>query len=76
MKLKKFFRLLIKFTLLDELVGFIYWAAALYGLYLITNNGLGGVVLPASLIAYIILISIVYILFLKKIKKFFKDSQQ
>jgi hypothetical protein len=76
MKLKKFFRLLIKFTLLDELVGFTYWALALYGLYLIGNNISGSIFLVVSLFIYIVLITIVYIIFLKKLKSYFKDVKQ
>ena len=76
MKLKKFFLLLIKFTLLDELIGFIYWALTLYGLFLIANNISGSILLAISLLTYIVLITTVYILFLKKLKSYFKDVKQ
>lgn len=76
MKQKKFFRLLIKFTLLDELVGFIYWALALYGLYLMANNISGSLFLAISLSIYIVIIAVVYILFLKKLKSYFKDVKE
>lgn len=71
MKLKKLFKRLGKFTLLDELMGFNYWALALYGLYLIANNISDSIFLAISLSIYIVFITIVYIIFLKKIKNIF-----
>ena len=75
MKFKKYLRLLIKFTLLDELVGFLYWALALYGLYLIANKISDMIFLMISLLIYIVLVSIGYILFLKRLKVFFKNTK-
>ncbi|WP_426370103.1 hypothetical protein [Pseudocolwellia sp. HL-MZ7] len=71
MKLKNSLKALIKFTLLDDLVGFIYWVLALYGLFLISNNISGPIYLILSLVIYIVIIAMLYILFLKKLKRYF-----
>lgn len=78
MSAKRFFYLLSKFTLVDEILGFVYWALALYGLYkifsLTSNAGFGPVLLVILALGYALLITLVYIYGLRRLTNFFKGE--
>jgi len=59
----------IKFSLLDELLGFAYWVCVLCGLFFIANNVYGAILLAFSLLVYICITAVVYILIIKKLNK-------
>ncbi len=71
MPLRKWAYYLSKFTLIDELLGFVYWAFAIYGIFLITGNIKSQIAMISILLAYVVTVAIFYIFILKKIKKFF-----
>ncbi len=71
---KKYLRLFIKFTLLDEVIGFIYWAVIIYGIFLIFNYISNSVMLGITLIIYIVASAVVYIFGLKRLKVLFKTN--
>ncbi len=71
---KKYLRLFIKFTLLDEVIGFIYWAVIIYGIFLIFNYISNSVMLGINLIIYIVASAVVYIFGLKRLKVLFKTN--
>jgi len=74
MNIKKLIYYTSKFTLLDEVLGFLYWVFAIYGIYLITESINDSVILIGILCLYVILIVIVYFTILKKVKYFFKPD--
>ncbi len=76
MTFKKWLYYFSKFTFLDEILGFIYWAAALYGLFLITRNTGSSIELIFFIAIYVVVIVILYIFALKKITKFFKRDPE
>jgi hypothetical protein len=71
---KKYLRLFIKFTLLDEVIGFIYWAGIIYGIFLIFNYISNSVMLGITLIIYIVASAVAYIFGLKRLKVLFKTN--
>lgn len=79
MNVKRGFYWLAKYALLDELLGFIYWALALFGLFeLISYLGVNGlsVFLTTALIAlYVVLVTVVYICGLRRLTKFFSQKR-
>lgn len=76
MNVKKLIYYTSKLTLLDEILGFLYWAFAIYGIYLIAENINNSIVLMGMLFLYIILIVIIYFTLLKKVKLFFKFNEK
>lgn len=76
MNIKKLIYYTSKFTLLDEVLGFLYWFFAIYGIYLITERINNSVILIGILCLYIILIVIIYFTILKKVKYFFKTNSK
>jgi len=73
MKPKTWAYSIAKFTLLDEVLGFAYWALAIYGIFLIVSRIDNQVVIVATLCVYIVSVVTVYIFFIKKIKIFFNS---
>jgi len=75
---KRFFYILSKVTLIDEILGFVYWALALYGLFKIFsvtgNAGFGSVLSLILALGYAFLITLVYIYGLRRLTKFFKGE--
>ncbi len=76
MNLKRDFRFIVKLSLIDELVGIIYWAVALYGIYLLINCISSAIFLAITLVIYIVTVSIGYILFLKALNRFLKVNKK
>lgn len=72
---KKFIRLFIKLTLLDEIIGFLYWALIIYGLFLISDYSLNPAALGLSLTFYIIISTLLYIFGIKKIQILLRDNK-
>jgi hypothetical protein len=76
MDAKKFFNNLVRFTLLDHLLEFCFWALAIVGLVLlgsesgIENSLLVGIVL----ILYILIVTAGYFFIVKKIKAFLRGN--
>ncbi len=70
---KKYLKLFIKFTLLDEIIGFIYWALIIYGIFLISNYISNSILLGMTLIIYVVLSALGYVLGLKKLKNLLKE---
>lgn len=75
MQFKKIIYYVSKFTLIDEIVGFIYWALSIYGIFLIVENFDGGMVELVLLAGYIVGVVVVYLTIMKKIKIYFKESK-
>jgi len=71
---KKYLKLLIKFTLLDEIIGFIYWAIIIYGIFFISNVISNPVILVVTLIIYIVASAFAYIFGLKRLKALLKAT--
>ncbi|MET0027798.1 MAG: hypothetical protein ABW101_09185 [Candidatus Thiodiazotropha sp.] len=63
-----------KFTLIDEILGFAYWALAIYGIFLIVGALNNAIVMVIVLGAYIVSVTLFYLFLSKKIKSFFKDD--
>ena len=76
MQLKKIIYYASKFTLLDELIGFLYWAFSIYGIFLIIEYFNNEVLRIVSLSAYVLAIVIIYLTLLKKVKDYFKENKQ
>lgn len=74
MNIKKIIYYTSKFTLLDEILGFLYWAFAIYGIYLIAESINNSTILIGVLFIYIVSIVIMYFTLLKKLKYFFKSN--
>jgi len=74
MKPKKIVYYISKFTLIDELLGLVYGALAIYGIIKISMEINNEVVMIAVLCVYIISVVVIYMILVKKIKKFFTDE--
>lgn len=71
---KKWAYYLSKLTLIDEILGFIYWALAIYGMFLIAGYIKSQMAMISALFIYIITVAIFYIFILKKVKRYFKGD--
>lgn len=76
MKPKDWIYYVSKFTLIDEVLGFLYWVLSLYGIYLIVENINSSPILILTLCVYIVSVVIIYITVLKKIKHYFKHNSE
>lgn len=65
-----------KFTLLDEILGLVYWALAIYGIFVIVGKFNGAVMAGVALSVYIVVVVFLYISVLKKVSAFFKDNAE
>lgn len=78
MNVKRGFYYLAKFTLLDELLGFIYWAIALLGLFELFSyfdtTSLSTVITTTVVVLYVVLVTVVYIYGLRRLVRFFKKE--
>lgn len=74
MKFKKAILWLSKFALINELLAFIYWAAAIYCLLLIPSLVISPVLMPFVFAFYILTVVIFYLFALKKLSSLFKQS--
>lgn len=75
MFIKKIIYYLSRLTLIDEILGFLYWALTVYGMFLIIDAVDNKVMVTIILIFYILFLSIFYITVVKKIKKFFINKE-
>ncbi len=71
---KKWAYYLSKFTLIDEVLGFIYWALAIYGMFLIAGYIKSQIAMISVLLIYIVTVAIFYIFILKRVKRYFKGE--
>ena len=71
---KKWAYYLSKLTLIDEILGFIYWALAIYGMFLIVGYIKSQMAMISALFVYIITVTIFYIFILKRVKRYFKGD--
>jgi len=71
---KKIIYFISKIALLDELIGLIYWAFSIYGIFLIIEHSHNQTFRIIALILYILAIAIIYLTLLKKIKYYFKKK--
>jgi energy-converting hydrogenase Eha subunit C len=76
MSAKKWAYYFSKFTLLDELLGIVYWALSIYGIFLIIESGYSDIAVILILCVYIIVVVILYIFLIKKIKRYFKGDPE
>lgn len=74
MNINKLIYYILQFTLIDEILGFLYWALAIYGIYLIVGFINSPIILIGALCIYIASIVFIYITLLKKVKYFFKAN--
>lgn len=71
---KKWAYYLSKFTLIDEILGFIYWALAIYGMFLIAGYIKSQIAMISVLLIYIVTVAVFYIFILKIVKRYFKGE--
>lgn len=71
---KKWVYYLSKFTLIDEILGFIYWALAIYGIFLIVGYIKSQIAMISVLLIYIVTVAVFYIFILKRVKRYFKGE--
>lgn len=76
MRLKRWIYYISKISLIDEILGFIYWAISIYGIFLISSHLNSSTAMIAILFTYIILVVVFYIFIIKKIKTFLKGSTE
>ncbi|MBR0568226.1 hypothetical protein J5J83_19060 [Azoarcus sp. L1K30] len=74
MNRKSWIYLLARMTLIDEIAGFIYWAAVIYGIYLLAGWLNSPLLLAGVLAAYIVVAVIVYMTVVKKVKSLLKPD--
>lgn len=74
MRLNKWLFYASRFTLIGEVLGFLYWALAIYGIFLIVDRINSKVAITLALVVYIISVTIIYLFLIKKIKTFFKGK--
>ncbi|KGK42244.1 hypothetical protein LH51_08305 [Nitrincola sp. A-D6] len=65
-----------KFTLIDEILGLLYWALAIYGIFVLLSYLSNKLVIGVVLCAYIVLVVFIYIYVLKKVTAFFKNNTE
>ena len=73
---KKLAYYLSKITLLDEVLGFIYWAFAIYGIFLIAGYIKNQIAMISVIFIYIVTVTFFYIFILKRLKKYFKRTPE
>lgn len=73
---KKLASYLSKITLLDEVLGFIYWAFAIYGIFLIAGYIKNQIATIYVILIYIVTVTFFYIFFLKRLKKYFRRTSE
>ncbi|MET0064709.1 MAG: hypothetical protein ABW076_00015 [Candidatus Thiodiazotropha sp.] len=76
MKSNRWLYYISKFTLLDELLGFVYWALAIYGIFLLAGQLDSTLSMVAVIAPYIVIVTLFYLFIIKKIKSFFKDDSR
>ena len=78
MNVKRAVYYLAKFTLLDELLGFIYWAVALLRLFELFSYfdavALSIVTTSTLVVLYVVLVTVVYVYGLRRLVRFFKQE--
>jgi hypothetical protein len=60
MKLKKWIYYITKFTLIDQILGFIYWVFAIYGIFFLIEHISNKVLIAVILCVYIISVILFY----------------
>lgn len=65
-----------KLTLLDELLGFAYWALCIVGLILFIDMEIPGFWKILGVGVYIPLVAVIYIAGVKKVKAYFRRQEQ
>jgi len=72
----KFLYYFIKFTLLDEIIGFIYWALVILGLFYVVGRNYGPA-LTIVLCSSVVLASVAfYFYIIKRAQRFFKSEKR
>ncbi len=74
MTLKKLVYYFSKFTLIDEILGFIYWVLALYGMFLIREYIKSQLAIIAVIFLYIVTVVFLYIFLIKRVKIYLKGD--
>ena len=76
MDAKKIIRNIFRYTLLDHLLEFVYWALAVVGLiYLSGQSGIESPLMLAIMLgAYILAIVAIYFFIVRKLKAFFNEN--
>lgn len=76
MNKKKWFYYLSKLTLIDEILGFLYWAAVIFGLFFIPGVFESGLLTGLFFGVYIVMAVVVYMYVLKRVASFFKGGPE
>lgn len=76
MNKKKWFYYLSKFTLIDEILGFLYWATVVFGLFFIPGFFKSGLLTGLFFAVYIVTAVVVYMHVLKRVTSFFKGGSE
>ena len=73
---KKWVYYISRFTLIDEILGFLYWALAIYGIFVVTSQLSGKLVTGLFLFIYVFFVVLIYMYVIKRVVNFFKDNAQ
>lgn len=76
MQKRKWAYYISKFTLIDEVLGLLYWALAIYGIFVIVSHLSNKLVIGVVLCAYIVFVVVIYIYVLRRITAFFKNNTE
>ena len=63
-----------KITLMDEIIGFIYWVTSICGIFFVIKISSNSVLTAVITILYIATAAFVYFFVIKKINKFFNKK--
>ncbi len=74
MAAKKWIYYIFKFTLINEILGFLYWALAIYGLFITAGCIETRMAMITILLVYIIAVATFYIFVVKRVKYFLKGD--
>lgn len=76
MNRKKWFYYLSKFTLIDEVMVFLYWATVVCGLFFIPGFFKSGLLTGLFFAVYIVMAVVVYMYVLKRVASFLKGGSE
>ena len=75
MELRKIVYYFSKITLIDEILGFLYWALAILGILLIVDRIGANLTTIIVLVVYIPLVTVTYILLSKALKRHLRPEK-
>jgi hypothetical protein len=76
MKLKKCIYYITKFTLIDQILGFMYWIFAIYGIFFLIEHISNKVLIAVTLCVYFISVILFYGFLYEKIYTFLRGDSE